>query len=173
MAGTQTKMSWQNKVLYELLKRTALSILDPTEAKGKALPLPYGKTNKPKTFYPQFSETVKWCTVIIRMCWRLWRTNVCFKNTQKLWFSFPSLFPVVLSGTTREETLLKCYSKFLSLVQNLNLGPLIALDRRQLAQQPFCDLNEAVLPLASSLLASCSQPRWSSQHCEACVQEPR
>lgn len=69
------------------------------------------------------------------MCWWLWRTNVQFKSAHKLWFSFPSLFPVALSGTTRENILLKCFSKFLSLLQNFNLGSLIALDRRQLAQE--------------------------------------
>lgn len=69
------------------------------------------------------------------MCWWLWRTNVQFKSAHKLWFSFSSLFPVALSGTTREKTLLKCFNKFLRLLQNFNLGSLIALDRRQLAQE--------------------------------------
>lgn len=32
-------------------------------------------------------------------------------------------FPVALLGATREKTLLKCFSKFLNLLQNLNLVP--------------------------------------------------
>lgn len=101
---------------------------------------------------------------IIRMCWGLWRSNVSSKSTHKLGFSSSFLFLVALPGATRENILLKCFSKLLSLLQNLIFGCLIALDRRQLAQET-CDVNETGLPLASSLPAPHSQLQWSSQHC--------
>lgn len=98
------------------------------------------------------------------MCWRPRRSNIYFRNTQKQWFSFPFPCPVsyTLSGVTRGNSLLKRFSEFHSLLQNLNLASLSAQD----GKRAICDPNRTGLPLL------CQPYAHSLSRAKTGVQEP-
>lgn len=82
-----------------------------------------------------------------------------------IFLSIPSVYRV------KPKTPLKCFRKFLNLLQNLFLGSVLALGGRQLAQRLlWSEGNRAafgLFPACSVLTASVG-----SQNCEACIQEP-